>query len=232
MKKIVLTFFLQTLVYIALGQESQLIRVYHSSTDAGELVYYISKDRLKKLPEVVIDAESPGNVHIPLTTEQAIVNAIEATKEVYGAWKIDRLYNLTFSSSEFQGGTLYKYDVMFYAEKGDDETTVLSVPILMDGKPLSFYTEKKWEEIALASESSAENPGDLPLRVILVRTDTLIAQGKFAEAAPFLDELEARFEDSKSPKIKEVLQEFSYIRGIAFLQTFAKSNDKQDLRRA
>jgi len=73
---------------------------------------------------------------------------------------------------------------------------------------------------------------NMPLRFITGQTDKLIAEGKFAEVAPYLDELELRFEDNKDPKIKDALQKFGFIRGVAFLQTFAKSNDKQDLRKA
>ena len=73
---------------------------------------------------------------------------------------------------------------------------------------------------------------NMPLRFITAQTEKLIAAGKFAEVAPFLDELEVRFEDNKDPKIKEALQKFGFIRGVAFLQAFAKSNDKQDLRKA
>ncbi len=73
---------------------------------------------------------------------------------------------------------------------------------------------------------------DMPLRFIVEQTETFIAAGQFAEVAPFLDELEARFSDTQDEKIKAVLQKFGFIRGVAFLQRFAKSNDKADLAKA
>ncbi|MFP6854635.1 MAG: hypothetical protein VB980_02540, partial [Opitutales bacterium] len=73
---------------------------------------------------------------------------------------------------------------------------------------------------------------DMPLRFIVEQTETKIAEGKFGEVAPFLDELEARFSDTKDAKIKAVLQKFGFIRGIAFLQAYAKSNNKKDLEKS
>lgn len=73
---------------------------------------------------------------------------------------------------------------------------------------------------------------DMPLRYIVEKTEAFISEGKFAEVAPFLSELEDRFADTKDKKIRAVLQKFGFIRGVAFLQLFAKSNDKTDLAKA
>tara|TARA_B100000959_G_scaffold133372_1_gene139868 strand:+ start:5832 stop:7733 length:1902 start_codon:yes stop_codon:yes gene_type:complete len=78
----------------------------------------------------------------------------------------------------------------------------------------------------------AQKLQDMPLRFIVEQTEIFIAEGKFAEVAPFLDELENRFSDTKDDKIKAILQKFGFIRGVAFLQAFAKSNDKADLNKA
>ena len=78
----------------------------------------------------------------------------------------------------------------------------------------------------LGSFAHAQRLQDMPLRYIVEKTEALIAENKFAEVAPFLTELEDRFSDTKDKKIMAVLQKFGFIRGVAFLQVFSKSNDK------
>ncbi|MBG29996.1 MAG: hypothetical protein CMI31_08350 [Opitutae bacterium] len=84
----------------------------------------------------------------------------------------------------------------------------------------------------LGSFSYGQRLQDMPLRFIVEKTEALIAESKFAEVAPYLTELEDRFEGSKDKKILAVLQKFGFIRGVAFLQVFSKSNDKADLAKA
>ena len=73
---------------------------------------------------------------------------------------------------------------------------------------------------------------DAPLRFIVERTEVLTSEGKFAELIPFLDELEDRFSKTEDENIRPIVQRFSFLRGIGFLQAFANSNDKADLQKA
>ena len=84
----------------------------------------------------------------------------------------------------------------------------------------------------VGSFAHAQRLQDMPLRFIVEKTEALIAENKFAEVAPYLTELEDRFSDTKDKKILAVLQKFGFIRGVAFLQVFSKSNDKADLAKA
>ena len=60
----------------------------------------------------------------------------------------------------------------------------------------------------------------------------MIGKGDFAGASPFLDELEVRFEDEKDPAVEKILQQFGFVRGIGYLQSFAKTGDKDFIVRA
>jgi len=77
-----------------------------------------------------------------------------------------------------------------------------------------------------------QNPGDMPLRQVIEQAQTMIGKGDFAGASPFLDELEVRFEDEKDPAVEKILQQFGFVRGIGYLQSFAKTGDKDFIVRA
>ena len=49
---------------------------------------------------------------------------------------------------------------------------------------------------------------------------------------PYLDELQIRFEDDKNPEVEKILQQFGFVRGIGYLQSFAQEGDKDYLARA
>jgi hypothetical protein len=71
-----------------------------------------------------------------------------------------------------------------------------------------------------------QNPADMPLRQIIELAQSMIGKGDFAGASPFLDELEIRFEDEKDPAVEKILQQFGFVRGVGYLQSFAKTGDK------
>ena len=48
----------------------------------------------------------------------------------------------------------------------------------------------------------------------------------------YLDELQIRFEDDKNPEVEKILQQFGFVRGIGYLQSFAQEGDKDYLARA
>ncbi|MEC7800782.1 MAG: hypothetical protein VX609_05780 [Verrucomicrobiota bacterium] len=77
-----------------------------------------------------------------------------------------------------------------------------------------------------------QNPGDMPLRQVIEETQKLIGEGNFAGASPYLDELQIRFEDDKNPEVEKILQQFGFVRGIGYLQSFAQEGDKDYLARA
>ena len=60
----------------------------------------------------------------------------------------------------------------------------------------------------------------------------MIGKGDFAGASPMLDELEVRFEDEKDPAVEKILQQFGFVRGIGYLQSFAKSGNKEFIVKA
>ena len=67
--------------------------------------------------------------------------------------------------------------------------------------------------------------GQIPeicLRQVIEETQKLIGEGNFAGASPYLDELLIRFEDDKNPEVEKILQQFGFVRGIGYLQSFAK----------
>ena len=57
----------------------------------------------------------------------------------------------------------------------------------------------------------------------------MIAKGDFAGASPYLDELEVRFEDEKDPQVAKILQQFGFVRGIGYLQSYGKTGNKKFL---
>ena len=86
--------------------------------------------------------------------------------------------------------------------------------------------------IAWIFNLQGQNPADMPLRQVIELAQNMIGKGDFAGASPFLDELEIRFEDEKDPAVEKILQQFGFVRGIGYLQSFAKTGDKDFIVRA
>ena len=85
---------------------------------------------------------------------------------------------------------------------------------------------------ALHSVGLAQKTEDMPLRQVISSAQSKIGEGDFAAAAPYLDELEARFEGEKDPAIAKILQQFGFVRGVGYLQSFAKTGKQAFLGRA
>ena len=85
---------------------------------------------------------------------------------------------------------------------------------------------------ALHSVGIAQSVEDMPLRQVISSAQSKIGEGDFAGAAPYLDELEARFEGEKDPAIAKILQQFGFVRGVGYLQSFAKTGKQSFLGRA
>ncbi len=85
---------------------------------------------------------------------------------------------------------------------------------------------------ALHSVALAQKTEDMPLRQVISSAQSKIGEGDFAGAAPYLDELEARFEGEKDPAIAKILQQFGFVRGVGYLQSFAKTGKQAFLGRA
>ena len=85
---------------------------------------------------------------------------------------------------------------------------------------------------ALHSVGLAQKTEDMPLRQVISSAQSKIGEGDFAGAAPYLDELEARFEGEKDPAIAKILQQFGFVRGVGYLQSFAKTGEQSFLGRA
>ena len=80
--------------------------------------------------------------------------------------------------------------------------------------------------------ASAQNPSDMPLRQVISEAQAKIAANDFAGASPYLDELEVRFEDEKDPAVAKILQQFGFVRGIGYLQSFGKTGNQKFLGKA
>ena len=83
--------------------------------------------------------------------------------------------------------------------------------------------------ILLAPCLWGQNPKDMPLRQVISQAQGMIAKGDFAGASPYLDELEVRFEDEKDPQVAKILQQFGFVRGIGYLQSYGKTGNKKFL---
>ena len=77
-----------------------------------------------------------------------------------------------------------------------------------------------------------QNAADMPLRQVISSAEEKIGTGDFAGAAPFLDELEVRFENDKNPEVEKILLQFGFVRGIGYLQSFAKTGKQGFLGKA
>jgi hypothetical protein len=80
--------------------------------------------------------------------------------------------------------------------------------------------------------SFGQSPSDMPLRQVISEAQALIGQGDFAGASPLLDELEVRFEDEEDPEVEKILQQFGFVRGVGYLQSFGKTGNKDFLGKA
>ncbi len=78
----------------------------------------------------------------------------------------------------------------------------------------------------------SQSPSDMPLRQVITEAQTLIGQGDFSGASPLLDELELRFEDEEDPEVEKILQQFGFVRGVGYLQSFAKTGNQDFLGKA
>lgn len=85
---------------------------------------------------------------------------------------------------------------------------------------------------ALNSVGMAQSVEDMPLRQVISSAQSKIGEGDFAGAAPYLDELEVRFEDEKDPEVAKILQQFGFVRGVGYLQSFGKTGDQGYLGKA
>ncbi len=77
-----------------------------------------------------------------------------------------------------------------------------------------------------------QSPADMPLRQVISEAQALIGKGDFAGASPLLDELEVRFEDEEDPEVEKILQQFGFVRGVGYLQSFAKTGNQDFLGKA
>ncbi len=80
--------------------------------------------------------------------------------------------------------------------------------------------------------SHGQSPSDMPLRQVISEAQSLIGQGDFAGASPLLDELEIRFEDEEDPEVEKILQQFGFVRGVGYLQSFGKTGNQDFLGKA
>lgn len=135
-----------TLSFFASALAGKDIKAYYSSTDAGDVIYYIDTERLAALPEVdmTVAGDSP-KVRIPLGVEDVIREALRVASVAHKEWRIVNFYWLTLKDWELGGKNVFQYEVMFYAEKKGGELSVLTIPILMDGKTIPFCSEAEWE---------------------------------------------------------------------------------------
>lgn len=108
--------------------------------------------------------------------------------------------------------------------------------------PISRTTSKKFFTVKSLSallgilvfqiNSFGQSPADMPLRQVISEAQALIGQGDFAGASPLLDELEVRFEDEEDPEVEKILQQFGFVRGVGYLQSFGKTGNKDFLGKA
>jgi hypothetical protein len=80
--------------------------------------------------------------------------------------------------------------------------------------------------------ASAQNPADMPMRQVLSGAQELIGQGDYAGAAPYLDQLEIRFADEGNPEVEKILEQFGFVRGVGYVQNFAKTGDMSNMQKA
>ena len=77
-----------------------------------------------------------------------------------------------------------------------------------------------------------QNPADMPMRQVLSGAQELIGQGDYASAAPYLDQLEIRFADEGNPEVEKILEQFGFVRGVGYVQNFAKTGEMSNMQKA
>jgi hypothetical protein len=77
-----------------------------------------------------------------------------------------------------------------------------------------------------------QNPADMPMRQVLSGAQELIGQGDYATAAPYLDQLEIRFADEGNPEVEKILEQFGFVRGVGYVQNFAKTGEMSNMQKA
>ena len=77
-----------------------------------------------------------------------------------------------------------------------------------------------------------QNPADMPMRQVMSGAQELIGQGDYASAAPYLDQLEIRFADEGNPEIAKILEQFGFVRGVGYVQNFAKTGEMSNMQKA
>jgi len=78
----------------------------------------------------------------------------------------------------------------------------------------------------------AQNPADMPMRQVLSGAQELIGAGDYASAAPYLDQLEIRFADEGNPEVEKILEQFGFVRGVGYVQNFAKTGEMVNMQKA
>lgn len=132
------------------------IDVFRSSTDYGEVQYSISKHRLERLLEdklYTISDLSDAKIAVPI--EKALSQANREFSGIYNGWVVTDFHSILLKELKLIEGSLLVYDIRFYAKKRSvpEDSTVLSIFILMDGKPMEF------EKIL---DNGANEPADAP----------------------------------------------------------------------
>ena len=107
---------------------------------------------------------------------------------------------------------------------------LLNIPLKMPISWRSLITSTLL--VIFANAVFSQSPADMPLRQVISEAQAMIGQGDFAGASPLLDELEIRFEDEKDPEVEKILQQFGFVRGVGYLQSFAKTGNKDFLVKA
>lgn len=77
-----------------------------------------------------------------------------------------------------------------------------------------------------------QSAADMPMRQVMSMAQELIGAGDYAGAAPFLDQLEIRFADEGNPEVAKILEQFGFVRGVGYVQNFAKTGDMENMQKA
>jgi len=122
----------------------------HSSSDMGEIILYITKERQENLKLVDLSKSEA-----PVSIGQAYKTAEKFLRSKFPEYKKFELYWITYRNENFSAGTYSAFDVSFYAWKDstDKDVSVLSAKILMDGKPVDFMSESEWDKRAGANKT-------------------------------------------------------------------------------
>jgi len=80
--------------------------------------------------------------------------------------------------------------------------------------------------------SLGQNPADMPMRQVISGAQELIGAGDYGTAAPYLDQLEIRFADEANPEVERILEQFGFVRGVGYIQNYAKTGDMSNMQKA